>query len=143
MNTTIKGENCGYCQGGELLAQFGIKICELEVSQLVLFKEQSHPGRCIVAYQDHVSEMVDITEEQRNAFFADVNRVAKALHKVFSPDKVNYGMYGDTGCHLHCHLVPKYKEEFEWGGTFEMNPKKTFLTDAEYEEMIEKIKAAL
>ena len=35
--------NCGYCQGGDLLAAFGIKICDLEVRQLILFKEQSHP----------------------------------------------------------------------------------------------------
>ena len=46
-------EACGYCMGGELLAAFGIKICDLSVSQLILFKEQSHPGRCIVAYKDH------------------------------------------------------------------------------------------
>ena len=143
MNTTIKGENCGYCQGGKLLAKFGIKICELDVSQLILFKEQSKRGRCIVAYQDHVSEIVDISDEQRNRFFADVNKAAKAIHKVFHPDKLNYGAYGDTGCHLHMHLVPKYKDGDEWGGVFQMNPDKVYLTDAEYEEMIQQIKDAL
>jgi hypothetical protein len=40
-------------------------------------------------------------------------------------------------------LVPKYSGEFEWGTTFAMNPGKKTLTDAEYAEMIEKIKAAL
>ncbi len=143
MKSTIKGENCGYCQGGELLAKFGIKICDLDVSQLILFKEQSKRGRCIVAYQDHVSEIVDISEEQRNRFFADVNRAAKAIHKVFHPDKLNYGAYGDTGCHLHMHLCPKYKDGDEWGGTFQMNPDKVYLTDQEYDEMIRAIKAAL
>lgn len=126
-----------------MLAGFGIEICELSVSTLILFKEQSHPGRCIVAYKDHVSEIVDISEEERNAFFADVNRAAKAIHKAFHPDKVNYGAYGDTGCHLHMHLVPKYKDGYEWGGVFEMNPGRTLLTDAEYQEMIDKIKACL
>ena len=135
--------NCGYCVGGEPLAKFGIKICDLSVSQLILFKEQSHKGRCIVAYKDHVSEIVDISDEERNAFFADVNRAAKAIHKAFNPDKVNYGAYGDTGCHLHMHLVPKYKDGFEWGGVFEMNPGKTLLSDAEYQELIDKIKANL
>ena len=129
-------QNCGYCQKGELLAKFGIEICELDVSTLILFKEQSHPGRCIVAYKDHVSELVNISDEERNAYFADVARAAKAIHKAFNPDKVNYGAYGDTGCHLHVHLV-------EWGGVFDMNPGKTYLTDAEYSEMIEKIKACL
>ena len=132
--------NCGYCVGGEPLAKFGIKICDLSVSQLILFKEQSHKGRCIVAYKDHVSEIVDITDEERNAFFADVNRAAKAIHKAFNPDKVNYGAYGDTGCHLHMHLVPKYKDGYEWGGVFEMNPGKVLLSDAEYDALIQQIK---
>jgi len=139
----MKDCNCGYCVGGEPLAKFGIKICDLAVSQLILFKEQSHPGRCIVAYKDHISEIVNITDEERNAYFADVARAAKAIHAAFGPKKVNYGAYGDTGCHLHFHLVPKYRDEYEWGGVFEMNPGKTLLTDGQYAEMIEKIKANL
>ena len=139
----MKDKNCAYCmmkEDDKLLSQFGIFICDLSVSSLILFKEQSHKGRCIVAYKDHVSEIVNISDEERNAFFDDVNRAAKAIHAVFNPDKINYGAYGDTGCHLHVHLVPKYKDEFEWGGVFEMNPKRIFLSEAEYKEIIEKIK---
>ena len=142
----MKDRNCAYCmreERGELLDAFGIFICELSVSSLILFKEQSHPGRCIVAYKDHVGELVDLTEEERNAFFADVARASRAIHAAFHPDKVNYGAYGDTGCHLHFHLVPKYKDGDEWGGTFQMNPGETLLTEAEYAERIEKIKACL
>lgn len=139
----MKDTNCGYCVGGEPLAKFGIKICDLDVSQLILFREQSKPGRCIVAYRDHVSEIVDISEDERNRFFADVTRAAKAIHAAFHPDKLNYGAYGDTGCHLHFHLVPKYNGGDEWGGVFQMNPDKKYLSDAEYEEMIAKIKAHL
>ena len=139
----MKDQNCGYCMRNELLEQFGIYICDLSVSSLILFKEQSHPGRCIVAYKDHVSEIVNISDEERDAFFADVARAARAIHAAFHPDKVNYGAYGDTGCHLHMHLVPKYRDGFEWGGVFAMNPGKVFLTDAEYADMIDKIKAAL
>ena len=137
----MKDKNCGYCMRGELLEQFGIYICDLNVSSLILFKEQSHRGRCIVAYKDHISEIVNISDEERNAFFADVDRAAKAIHAVFHPDKLNYGAYGDTGCHLHMHLVPKYKDGFEWGGVFEMNPKKVFLSEQEYADMIQQIKA--
>ena len=35
-------QNCAYCIEGELVAQFGIKICELPSSKVYLFKEQSH-----------------------------------------------------------------------------------------------------
>ena len=139
----MRDTNCAYCMRGELLDKFGIFICDLEVSSLILFKEQSKPGRVIVAYKDHVSEIVNISDEERNLFMADVARAAKALHAAFKPNKVNYGAYGDTGCHLHMHLVPKYEGGDEWGGVFQMNPGKVYLTDAEYAEMIEKIKANL
>ncbi len=139
----MKDNNCAYCMRGELLDKFGIYVCDLSVSTLVFFKEQSHPGRCIVAYKDHVSEIVDISAEERNAFFADVDRAAKAIHEVFKPDKLNYGAYGDTGCHLHVHLVPKYRDGFEWGGVFEMNPGKTFLSDEEYAEKITALRKAV
>ena len=135
--------NCAYCMENELLDAFGIKICELNESKLYLFKEQSHKGRVIVAHKKHVSELVDLTESERGAYLEDICKVSNALHKAFSPKKVNYGAYGDTGCHLHFHLVPKYENEFEYGSTFEMNPKRVTLSDKEYADLIEKIKACL
>lgn len=87
--------------------------------------------------------MVELTPEERNIYFEDINKIATALHKAFSPNKINYGAYGDTGHHLHFHLVPKYKDEFEWGNVFEMNPGKKYLSKEEYAEIIKKIKAYL
>lgn len=139
----MKDVNCAYCMQGDLVAAFGYPICKMDSGFLYLFKEQSHPGRVILAHNNHVSELIDLTDEERDQFFADIAKVSRAIHKVFNPNKVNYGAYGDTGCHLHFHLVPKYENEYEWGGVFEMNPGKTLLTDAEYEEIAEKIRQAL
>lgn len=135
--------NCAYCMEGELLEKFGIKICDLDTSKLYLFKEQSHRGRVIVAHNNHVGDMIELTEEERNTFFLDVAKVSKALQAAFKPNKVNYGAYGDTGHHLHFHLVPKYKDEFEWGGVFAMNPDQVYLAEEEYNQIIEKIKENL
>lgn len=134
--------NCAYCT--EKTEAFGIKICDLEASKVYLFKEQSHKGRVIVAHKKHVSEIVDITPEERAKFIEEVALVSNAIHKSFTPKKVNYGAYGDTGCHLHFHLVPKYEDdEFEWGGVFAMNPGRVTLSDEEYADLIEIIKANL
>ena len=35
-------QNCAYCMEGELVAKFGIKICELETSKVYLFKAVSY-----------------------------------------------------------------------------------------------------
>lgn len=132
----MSDSNCAYCMEGELVEAFGIKICELSSSKVYLFKEQSHPGRVIVAHKKHVSEITELTAEERADYMENINKVALAMHKLFQPDKVNYGAYGDTGHHLHFHLVPKYKDEYEWGGVFAMNPGEKHLTEEEYQKMV-------
>ena len=138
-----------------------IEICELSVSRAFLFKEQTYRGRCLVAYKDHVNDLNELSDEDRNAFMADVTRVTRAMQKAFNPEKINYGAYSDKLSHLHFHLAPKYGaysdklshlhfhlapkyvDGPDYGGTFQMNPGKVYLSDAEYAEMIEKIKANL
>lgn len=136
-------QNCAYCMKGDLVAKFGYFCCEMESSNVYIFKEQSHPGRVIVAHKKHVSEIIELTDEERNQFFKDINTVSNAIHKVFNPDKVNYGAYGDTGHHLHFHLVPKYKDDFEWNGVFLMNPGLKIASDAECEEIAKKLRAVM
>ena len=117
-------QNCAYCVEGDLVAKFGIKICELETSKVYLFKEQSHPGRVIVAHKKHVSEIVELTPEERAAYMEDIAKVAQAMHELF-------------------HLVPKYKDQYEWGGVFAMNPGEKKLTDEEYDEMVKRYQEKL
>ena len=83
----MKDPKCGYCMGGEILARFGIPICDLRVSQLILFKEQSKPGRVIVAYKDHVSELVSISAEERRLFYVAMTRAKKRLVISYSRER--------------------------------------------------------
>lgn len=139
----MKEQHCGYCVHGEPLQAFGIYVCDLPHSQLILFKEQSHKGRCIVATKEHVDTITDLSDDERNGFFADVNNVVAALTTLYHPDRVNFGAYADTFHHFHVHLVPKYKDGFEWNGVFQMNPQKIFLSDVEYEALVAELKAAV
>ena len=137
MYCTITGEN-------QPVASFGISLRDLGASWLILFREQSHRGRCIVASKKHVDDISDLTPEESAAFMADVRRVAKAMHAAFHPDKINFGAYGDLMHHLHFHLVPKYHDDpYEWGDVFAMNPGRTELTDEEYQQIGDKLLAAL
>jgi len=124
----------------EKLDSLMIEVCKLEVSTLYLFKEQTHKGRCIVAYNRHETELFRLNKEEMAAFMSDVSKAASAIFKAFKPGKMNYGSYGDKSPHLHMHLVPKYEGGENWGSTFEMNPGKTYLTAEEYKEMARTIK---
>ena len=141
MNSDPK--DCLYCQNNETLHSLMIEVAQLSVSRMFIFKEQTYHGRCLVAYKDHVDDLNLLSDEERNAFMADVAKVTRAMHKVFDPAKINYGAYSDTLSHLHFHLIPKYEGGPDFGGVFQMNPKKVYLSEEEYAEMAEALKKAL
>ena len=134
---------CLYCDRNQLQKDLMIEVCDLQVSTLFLFKEQTYKGRFIVAYKDHDVELYQLSDEQLLAFMKDVNRVAQAMKDAFNPVKINYGAYSDKLPHLHIHLVPKYEDGPDYGGTFTMNPQQTYLSEQEYQKLIEQIRAKL
>lgn len=136
-------KECLYCQNNETLHNLMIEICHLRVSRLFLFKEQTYRGRCLVAYDKHVNDLNELSDDERNAFMADVTQATRAMQKAFCPEKINYGAYSDKLCHLHFHLAPKYVDGPDYGGTFQMNPGKVYLSDEEYAQLIEAVKACL
>lgn len=136
-------KECIYCTKHDVRNTIMIYITDLSVSKVFLFREQTYRGRCLVAYNGHVNDLNELSDEERNAFMADVVKVTRAMQKVFNPEKINYGAYSDKLSHLHFHLAPKYVDGPDYGGTFQMNPGKVFLSDQEYAEMINAIKAAL
>lgn len=136
--------DCLYCRKDQRLQDLMIEIGPLSVSTLYLFKEQTHRGRCVVAYRAHVNELFELPDAELIAFTRDVARAAKAMKEAFAPDKINYGAYSDKLPHLHMHLVPKYEGGAAWGTPFEMMPaNKKLLGEAEYAELIAAIKAKL
>ena len=142
---TMKSDpkECLYCQSNETLHILMIEIAQLSVSRVFIFKEQTYHGRCLVAYKDHVDDLNLLSDDDRNAFMADVAKVTRAMQKVFNPAKINYGAYADTLEHLHFHLIPKYVDGPDFGGVFRMNPKEVYLSDAEYQEMAGQLVAAM
>ena len=86
-----KDTSCAYCMEGELVAKFGIKICEMDTCKVYLFKEQSHPGRVILAHKKHVGDMTELTAQERAAYFEDIAKVSAVLQKLFNPQQIKYG----------------------------------------------------
>lgn len=83
MNSDPK--DCLYCQNNETLHDLMIEVAKLSVSRVFIFKEQTYHGRCLVAYKDHVDDLNLLSDEERNAFMADVAKVTRAMQKGIQP----------------------------------------------------------
>ncbi len=136
--------DCFYCLKDQRLDDLMIEISEMDVSTLYLFKEQTHRGRCVLAYKGHQNHLTELDDQEFVLYMKDVKKAAKAIMKAVNPDKLNYGAYSDKLPHLHFHLVPKYQDGPSWGSTFEMTPeKKVMLSEAEYKILINLIQKNL
>lgn len=140
----MKDPNCHFCTDFNKRDQFMIPICELEISDLFLYRDQSYYGRVLIALKEHGKEISDLSETEGAAFMRDLGKAARAVQDTVTPAKINYGMFSDKLAHLHCHIVPKQVDGLDYGSMFQMscNPP-VHLSDEEYAELIKKIKSNL
>jgi len=130
--------------GGAQVTKLMIPIKHLRVSDLYLLRDQSFPGRCVLALCDHCTEADELLEKQGADFFKDLQDAVSAIRSVYNPNKVNYAIFGDLVPHFHIHLVPKYKDKTLWGKPFSSEPITVVnLSDEEYTRNIASIETAL
>lgn len=140
----MQNNGCMYCEKGEELDSLMAYICDVDGFPLYLNRNQAHRGRLILACDAHIPKIADLSQEKAASFFLSVHKVTQALTRVYNPDQINIGMYGDTVTHVHCHIVPKYRDEVDWNGVFQMNPQPPVrLSDEETEKAILAIREAL
>lgn len=106
--------------------------------------DQFFRGYSFVTLKRHAEELYDLTDKARRSFLEDMSKIAKALAKTFTPDKMNYELLGNGMPHLHWHLVPRYKADPMWGRpiwTGSVHRKR--LTREEYETLVKQVQSHL
>jgi diadenosine tetraphosphate (Ap4A) HIT family hydrolase len=73
-------------------------------------------GHTLVIPKRHVGSFFEISEEERSAMFALLDRAKSVLEKEFHPAGYNIGINdgpaaGQTVPHLHIHLIPRFQDD--------------------------------
>ena len=63
--------------------------------RVIIAPQPGYPGFCRVIWHEHVSEMTDLTLEQRQHLMAVVWSVEEALREVLHPAKINLASLGN------------------------------------------------
>ena len=134
---------CKFCGGPELRPDM-VTVGQVPGGTLYLHRDQTHPGRLLLASARHVKKITDLTPEEYAALMDSVYRAAQAVTRLYQPDKINYLVFGDTGTHLHVHIVPKYQNGKDWGRVFLTDePEPKLLPEAEYIKAVAALREAL
>lgn len=90
-------------------------VKELETGYVVLGDFQFYLGYTLFLSKEHVPELHLMRQEFKLRFLNEMSRVAEAVYKAFTPDKLNYEMLGNSDAHAHWHIFPRYVREEGYG----------------------------
>ncbi len=86
-----------------------------------------------------------------NLLMKDLRRAAQAIRLALKPDHMNYESLGNSGPHIHWHIIPRYQNDPRWGQPIwegwarrnEFGVNRFTLSERGYQEIIDKICLAL
>ncbi len=123
--------------------RYGRFLKEYDVVKLYLYKNQNCKGHLVAVFKESAKEMCRLSALERNLFFADIAKAAKALKKCYQPDAICYMDLEDMNDSLVYHIIPKYKEEEHFGVQEIVDYTAEYQNKTRYEAVYEKIKSAL
>jgi diadenosine tetraphosphate (Ap4A) HIT family hydrolase len=99
-------DSCRLCkeEGGSLIWS-GVDCRIVQVSDPEL------PGFCRVIWHQHVAEMSELNQSQRDLLMRVVVGVEEVIASTMKPAKINLASLGNQVPHLHWHIIPRYEDD--------------------------------
>ncbi len=105
-------DSCGMCKDMHLDEnEHSILIGSTRATHTRIARNQAHRGYSLVVLREHITDLGDLSSEQLQAFWSDVQRAGRAIAATFEPRKIDYLVMGHRMPHLHCHVFPQHSED--------------------------------
>lgn len=100
----------------ERLAADTIVLADWPLCRVLLMNDASYPWLILVPRRAGLSELHEVTADDRSALFDDIERASLALTSGFQPDKINVGALGNMVPQLHIHVIARFRSDPAWPG---------------------------
>ncbi|HYM47109.1 MAG TPA: HIT family protein [Burkholderiaceae bacterium] len=105
----MKKNDCELCKGDG-----GTIVIANEWLRVALVDEPDYPGYVRVIWNDHVREMSELEDEQRQRLMRTVFAVESAQREVLEPLKINLASLGNMTPHLHWHVIARFADDLHY-----------------------------
>ncbi|MEY3220839.1 MAG: hypothetical protein RIT27_2196 [Pseudomonadota bacterium] len=123
----------------------GILLWEDDFLRIVSVEMPEYVGFCRVILQRHLSEMTDLSSNDRNRLMNAVWAVETALRNLYKPTKINLASLGNVVPHLHWHIIPRFSDDPHFPQPIWSNPlrKNSYRPEIDNETLRHEILAHL
>ena len=123
----------------------GDVIATLPSGKVHLQNDADYLGYCILIFKRHAVELCDLTQDERAQFMEDLSKISEAVLAQCKPAKLNTSMLGNMVPHLHCHIMPRYPQNSDWGHppSYKRPTERKLLSELEYSALFNALKEKL
>jgi diadenosine tetraphosphate (Ap4A) HIT family hydrolase len=89
-------------------------IKKLSVSTVVLNNTKEIDWYIVVYKALDKKNIFELKSSERKEFFQDIELVGGLVKEIYAPDQMNVAMFGNITPQLHCHIMPRFKNDFAW-----------------------------
>ena len=107
--------HCTFCDILENKHENKTYIATLGCGSLFLNLNQHYTGRCLYILNDHCEYFHTLDDDVYVAFNNEVKKIGAVLNDLLKPDLINYALLGNHVQHVHWHIIPRYKNDGNWG----------------------------
>lgn len=79
--------------------------------RVIAVDDNAYPGFTRVIWNEHVTEMTQLSGPDREALMAMVWQVEQTQRQVLQPHKINLAQFGNVVPHLHWHVIPRWRDD--------------------------------
>lgn len=82
--------------------------------RVMLVDEHDYPGYVRVVWNEHVREMTELSDDERQRLMKTVFAVELAQREVLAPLKINLASLGNMTPHLHWHVIARFADDLHY-----------------------------
>ena len=105
----MKLTDCELCK-----SEGGTLVIANEWLRVMLVNEHDYPGYVRVVWNEHVREMTELGDAERQRLMKTVFAVEAAQREVLAPLKINLASLGNMTPHLHWHVIARFADDLHY-----------------------------
>ena len=98
----------------ERLAAETLEVGRWPLCRVLLMNDRTYPWLILVPEREGLKDLHDLDSADHGAAMAEIAKAARALQRLFKPDKINVAALGNVVPQLHVHVIARFTTDPAW-----------------------------
>ena len=115
----------------------------LPLSRLLLLNDSRFPWFLLVPDREAITDITQLEDHDQQQLFLESMSLNRAMHRAFTPDRVNIACIGNVVPQLHVHHIARFESDDCWPAPVWGQGNAVRYTDKDSKNVVNQLRTAL